>query len=232
MRGFLIRLLVGSGLLLTVSGGLGAQESQSGRLRILLKGSPIGTEQYQILSTATELQARSEVELKVGDQSLRQTSNLLLGADLTPRHYEWKMEVPKKAWARVEFQGSQGAITFLNPEGKEEQQIFTFGTNRVAVVDINFFHQYLLLARFYDFPRGGVQTIKVLVPQAVQPGEVTVELKGVETETFEGQAQPVRQFAITTEDNQLLLWVTESGRFVRLRAPLNNVEVVPQGATP
>ena len=62
--------------------------------------------------------------------------------------------------------------------------------------------------------------------------EALVELKGVEKLTVEGQEQPVRQLLITTEDSQVQLWVTEGGRFVRLVAPLEGVEVVPEPAAP
>ena len=232
MRRVLIPLLACICLLLGSPAARAGEESETGRLRILLNGQPIGSEHFQITGTATEIHARGEVVLTVGDQTLRQTSSLLLAADLSPRNYEWKMEEPKKTWLHLQFNGGQGTITFLREDNKEDQQVFEFGSSRVAVLDINFFHHYLLLARLYDFARGGAQTIKVFVPQTGQPGEVTVELKGVETETVEGQAQPVRQLSITTEDNQVLLWLTESGRFVRLRAPQNNVEVVPEGATP
>jgi len=44
----------------------------------------------------------------------------------------------------------------------------------------------------------------------------------------DGVAQPVRELAITTPDNQLQLWVTESGRLVRLTAPLEGIEILPE----
>ncbi|MEE9234335.1 MAG: hypothetical protein V3U28_02720, partial [Candidatus Acidoferrales bacterium] len=78
----------------------------------------------------------------------------------------------------------------------------------------------------------GPQTVQVFVPQSVQPGEAVVELLGVETRSVDGQPQPVRQLAITTADNQVMLWVTESGQFVRLWVPLANVEVVPAETPP
>lgn len=232
MRRVLIPLLVSACLAAGLPVVGAAQESQEGRLRILLNGQPVGSERYQIVRTATEIQARSEVELKVGDQGLRQTTKLLLSADLAPRSYEWRIEKPKESWIRMEFEGTAGTITYPREDGKSEQQVYEFGTTRVALVDNNVFHHFLLLAELYDFAAGGPQKIKVFIPQAVQPGEVTVELQGVETLPTGGDSQPVRQLSITTEDNQVLLWVTEAGAFVRLRVPLANVEVVPESAAP
>ncbi len=233
MRRLLAALCLAAGAL-GLAGPLGSAppDSQKGQLRILVNGQAIGRERYHITRTATEIQARGEVELDLEGQAMRQTSTLLLGADLHPRSYEWKTETPKTAWVRIEFAGAVATVRYLPPGAKEDQQVFTFDTPRVALLDNNFFHQYLLLAELYDYQAGGAQTVKVFVPQAVQPGEVRLELRGVETLEVEGLPQPVRQLAITTEDNEILFWVTESGRFVRLRAPQSNVDVVPEGAAP
>jgi len=207
-------------------------DAQEGRLRILLNGQPVGEERYRITRTATEIQTRSDVEFTVGDRKVRESSSLLLGADLAPRHYEWKMEEPKGAWLRLQFEGTVGTIRYPLPDGKQDEQVFDFATTRLALLDNNVFHHFLLLAALYDFQAGGVQTIKVFVPQAVQPGEAQVELKGVETLPVDGRPQPVRHLLVTTADNRIELWLTESGRFVRLQAPLANVEVVPVAAAP
>ncbi|MFQ5925809.1 MAG: hypothetical protein ACE5MH_00050 [Terriglobia bacterium] len=229
------RVLVGlvfAGLFASLPAGLAAAEVHKGRLRILASGEVIGSERYEIAATATEINARGEITLQIGDQRMHQTSNLLLTADLAPRSYEWKLEEPEQRWLRLEFSGSQGTIRYPLAEGKEDKQVFDFGTTRVALLDNNVFHHFLLLARLYDFSKGGPQAIQVFIPQSLQPGVVTAELKGVETQIVEGQLAPVRQLVITSEDNQVLLWVTESGRFVRLQAPQENIEVVPERVAP
>lgn len=233
MRRFLTIGLVAACLLAgTRAGGQAAVEAQKDRLRILRNGQPVGSEQYEIAGTGTEVHARADVTLSLGEAQVHQKASLLLRADLAPRRYEWRMEEPLKRWLRVEFSGNRGTIYFPREDGQEEQQVFDFGTTRVAVLDNNIFHHFLLLARLYDFDRGGPQTIKVFIPQSVQPGEVTVELLGVETREVEGRPQPVRQLALTTADNRVLLWVSARGRFVRLQVPQANVEVVPEGAVP
>ena len=201
-------------------------QSQKGRLRILRNGQPIGTESYEITTTATEIQARGQLEIQVEGGALRQSSVQLLSADLSPRQYELRLEEPQKSWRRVDFSGGKATARYLLPDGKEDTQVFDFSGDRVAVLGL--YHDFLLLARHYDFARGGPQTVRVFVPWGLQPGEAVLELKGVETRDVDGVVQPVRELAITTPDNQLQLWVTESGRLVRLVAPLEGVEILPE----
>lgn len=229
MRRALVLLWLAALILAGMPAGTAAQ-TQEGRLQVFVKGEPVGTEHYQINATRTELQARGEITLRIEEQAMRQTTELLLNADLTPRRYEWKLKEPLKKWLQVEFRGSQGVIAFPREDGKREEQVYDFGSERVAVLDVNVFHHFLLLTRFYDLGRGGAQTIPVFIPQTVQPGMVTMELEGVDRLAVEGKEQAVRRFAIATEDNSLLLWVTESGQFVRLQVPSAEVEVVPEGA--
>lgn len=230
MRHLLAGLLVSAGLLASPPAGLSAAQIQKGSLRILQNGKLLGSERYEIAATASEIQTRGQIEITVDDTTIRQSATLLLRANLAPRRYEWKMEEPEKSWRRLEFNGGQGTITFPRADGKEEQQVYEFGTTRVALLDL--YHHFALLARFYDLEKGGPQTIRVFIPQRVQPGEAIIELLKVEALPVEGRLQPVRQFSITTEDNRVLLWVSEGGRFVRLQAPQQNVEVVSESVGP
>jgi hypothetical protein len=203
--------------------------SQRGALRILQGGQPIGSERYDIAATPTEVNARATVELRLGEAVWHQTSSLMLGADLAPRRYEFRLEAPTKSWVRMDFQSGEATVRFPRSDGKEDQQVFSFRSPRVALLDNNFFHQYLLLARLYDFAKGGAQTFEVFVPQAVQPGEMMVELVGVETQSVAGKPEAVRHLRCTTADNSVEFWVSASGRFVRLTAADGKVEVLPEG---
>ncbi len=200
-------------------------QSLQGRLRILRQGQPIGAESYEITATATEMQARGQLEIQVEGATVRQTAVQLLSADLSPRQYELRMEQPEKSWRRIDFSGGKATARYPLPDGKEDTQVYEFPDGRVTVLGL--YHDFLLLARRYDLARGGVQTVRVFVPWGFQPGDATLELKGVKTETVDGAEQPVREFLITTPDSQLQLWVTESGRLVRLTAPLEGIEILP-----
>ena len=230
MRHVLGAVILLGGLLAAPAGA--ADQSQRGELRVLYRGEVVGREVYDISATATELHARGDITYEQGEHKLRQTTDLLLGGDAAPRRYEWKLEGPRQSWLRMEFEGGRATVWFPREDNKEEQQVYDFGSGHLALLDINVFHHFLLLARLYDFARGGPQTIQVFVPQSVQPGTVTVELQGVETLPVDGTPQPVRHLSILSEDNQVQLWVTEAGRFVRLTAPEADVEVLPAERAP
>lgn len=230
MRHLLGPAILLGGLLAAPAGA--ADLSQHGELKVLFHGEVVGREVYDISATATELHARGDVHIQQGEQKLRQTTDLLLGADGVPRRYEWKLEEPRQSWLRMEFEGERATIWFPREDKKEEQQVYDFASGPLALLDINVFHHFLLLARLYDLDRGGPQSIQVFVPQSVQPGTVTVELQGVETLPVDGAPQPVRHFSVVSEDNQVQLWVTEAGRFVRLTAPEAEVEVLPAERAP
>jgi len=211
--------------LVPVVSGQGGSQTQKGRLRVLRHGQPIGTESYEITATATEMQARGQLEIQVEGHTIRQSALQLLSADLSPRQYELRMDAPEKTWRRVDFSGGKATARYPLPDGKEDTQEFEFPDGRVTVLGL--YHDFLLLVRRYDFAQGGPQTVRVFVPWGLQPGEATLELKGVKTEAVDGADQPVREMLITTPDNQIQLWVTESGRLVRLTAPLEGIEILP-----
>jgi len=231
MRRVLRRIGAVASLAALVAGGLSAADPiAKGRLRILRQGQLIGSERYEVVTTATEVQTRGELELTVEHTTVRQSASLLLSADLAPRHYELKVEQPEATWRRINFSGTSATARYPLGEGKEDEQVFEFGAGRVAILGL--YHDFALLARLYDLSKGGAQSIRVFVPWSLQPGEALVELKGVEKQSVGGREQSVRQFLITTEDSQVLLWVTEGGQFVRLLAPLEGVEVLPEPAAP
>lgn len=210
-----------------LAGSMAAADlAEKGKLRILRHGQAIGSERYEVVVTATEVQTRGELEITVDNVTVRQSSSLLLTAGLVPRHYELKVEQPENTWRRIDFSGTTATAHYPLGEGKEDEQVFQFGADRVAVLGL--YHDFALLARLYDFSKGGAQSIRVFVPWSLQPGEALVEMKGVEKQTVNGREQLVRQLLIATEDSQIQLWVTEDGRFVRLVAPLEGVEVLPE----
>jgi hypothetical protein len=224
MRRILVSSIVSAVLALPSPLAWSGVGSDKGRLSVRRDGKLIGQENYEIIATATEVQARGELELEMEDMTIRQSSTLLLSADLSPRTYEWKMVQPESTWRRMAFSGNQGTVQYPLTKDKVDQQVFDFGTARVAILGL--YHHFLLLAQLYDFSRAGPQTFRVFLPHPIRPGDATVVLEGVEEESVGGVRQPVRRLAITTEDGQVLLWVSESGQFVRLRAPLINEEVI------
>jgi len=92
----------------------------------------------------------------------------------------------------------------------------------VVVLDNNMYHQYAVLARVYDWSKGGAQTLPVLIPQEITPGSITAEATGSATsggKTYLG-------LRVTTSDIEVLLLLDSSHRLMRLEVPASKVTVV------
>lgn len=98
----------------------------------------------------------------------------------------------------------------------------TFGTPLIAVLDNNLYYQYGVLARVYDWSKGGAQTLPVLIPQELTPGSVSVESTGAATangKSYDG-------LRVTTSDLEVLLYLDAHHRLMRLEVPAAKVAVV------
>lgn len=193
-------------------------QRQEGILQIILAGETIGTEHYRITRAGNDWQVQADIRLTIGDIPIRQTTTLIISSAGEPQSYEWRMTEPLKKFVRVVFVEGRATVTYPLPNGQEDRQEFNFNTGRVAVLDNNAFHLFALLARLYDFSRGGQQTIPVLVPQSVQPGSALVEAKGAESLEIKGQRILAQRLSIVTADNQIELWLGEKGELLRLVA--------------
>jgi len=195
---------------------------ERGTFEILLGGQKIGTETYEIQSRETEIEVRGWVELSLNGQSLKQTTTLILSPAFQLRRYEWQQQAPKQTFARVQFDGTKASMEFPLTADTLDQREFLFETPDLVVLDNNVFHHYLFLLRRYDFSRGGPQPVRILIPQEVLPALVTLEDKGEETQA----GSRLRCLVMTSEDNQVWLWLDENRQLVRLSVPQAKVEVV------
>lgn len=226
---------LGVGLILVCSLGLssraGAQTAKSsgaarGAFRILVEGKEIGREEYEIEHLANEIRARARLVLDAGGQKVEETASLTLSPTYEPRSYEWKRERPAGQFLRVQFEGPKASLEFSVGGSETEQREFLFENTEVTILDNNFFHHYLFLVRRYDFTRGGPQPLRIFIPQEALPALVTLDNRpgeGAPTGTTEAK---LRQLRLTTEDNEVWLWVDENGELVRLTVPLAKVEVL------
>ncbi|MGB0035112.1 MAG: hypothetical protein WBP79_06530, partial [Candidatus Acidiferrales bacterium] len=100
-------------------------------------------------------------------------------------------------------------------------QQFTFNSPRVAILDDNLYHQYVVLARLYDWDKRGSQTFSVLVPQELTPGNIMVDSLGKQDV---GGAK-LEELRVKTEDIELDLYL-DGQKLVRLVAPSANAEII------
>lgn len=192
-----------------------------GRLRLLLRGELVGSEEFQILSSSSGWLIRGNSELRMPEGGIaRVRAELRLAADGTPKAYEWSTEGQKKVGATITFEGGT-AKTVLRTDGVESfSQDFFFDSPRVVILDNNLYHQYIILAGWYDWKMGGQQIFSVLIPQDLTPGTITVEAApgGGETDTD--------ILKVRSADLELELHFAAGRRLMRIVVPSAGVEIV------
>ena len=102
------------------------------------------------------------------------------------------------------------------------QQDLSFNSPLIAVLDNNLYYQYAVLARIYDWSKGGEQTFPVLIPQELTPGTVNVAPTGSATadgKTYDG-------LKVTSSDLEILLLLDNHHRLIRLEVPGAKVSVI------
>ncbi|MGO9641883.1 MAG: hypothetical protein ACLP1Y_11340 [Candidatus Acidiferrales bacterium] len=191
--------------------------ADKGRFRVTLNGATVGTEEFEISLHGDAWVARSSTDLQTPGGEMKATGELRLAPDGSPLHYQWSALAPKTASGTVDFDG--GTAKCSNDLGgtKPYLQDFHFGDAHIVVLDNNFYYQYAVLARVYDWAAAGEQTFHVLIPQDLTPGSVTVKLQG-----SSGQ---LSELLVKSPDLEIHLLCDSNHRLIRLEVPSSNVVV-------
>jgi hypothetical protein len=193
-----------------------------GKFRILVNGQVAGKEQFEITPAGDDWVARGTTEVQAPQNAATNiTGTLRLTANASPLSYEWSTQGAKKASANIQFQGTTATIELRLENARPFTQQFTFNTSRIAILDNNLYHQYVILASLYDWDKKGPQTISVLVPQSMTPGNVTVESLGTQAD----HNSKLEQLRVRSEDLEVNLFL-EGRKLVRINVPSANAEVV------
>jgi hypothetical protein len=211
-------------LALTVTGFAqgGSMAAEKGKLRVMQGGSKVAEEDFSISSSSGGWLATSNVQINVpGGPSAKLSSKLYLNAQGLPERYEWSLAAEgNKRSGSVQFEGGTASIEVRVGDSQPFTEQFFFESQRVVILDNNFYHHYAILARLYDWKQGGKQTFRVYIPQDRTPGDVEVESKG-EQDSDKGKVEHLR---VRTADLEIDLFVGKNG-LVRLAAPAANVVV-------
>lgn len=221
-----VSLIAWAGLLGALAARAPDEATARGAFRILVDAREVGREEFEIERSAEEIRVRARLRLTASGKEVEETATLTLSPNYQPRGYEWRRTRPAGTFVRVRFEGSKAALEFPLSATELDRREFTFETNQVAVLDNNFFHHYLFLLRQYDFGRGGVQSVRILIPQELLPAVVTLEeVKGEPANAGQG-SQPLRRLRMKSQDNEIWLWVDENAGLMRLTVPQGKVEVL------
>jgi hypothetical protein len=194
-----------------------------GKLTIKLGGQTVGHEEFEIAPSGAGWLAKGTVEIKPPEGlSSKVSGSLALRTDGAPISYEWSSQAEKTNGAHILFANGVASITLEMQGARPFQQELSFNSPLIAVLDNNLYHQYAVLARIYDWSKGGVQTFPVLIPQELTPGSITVQSTGsasADGKSYEG-------LKVNTSDIEILLLLDGNHRLMRLEVPAAKVSVI------
>jgi hypothetical protein len=194
-----------------------------GKFKVFAKGQPVASEEFELSPAGGSWVARGSVEIKAPNAApVHVSATMRLQPDGAPQAYEWTSQAEKKNGAHILFEKGVARITLEMQGARPFEQDITFGTPKIAILDNNLYHHYAVLARVYDWSKGGVQTFPVLIPQDLTPGSITVESTGsqaAEGKSYEG-------LRVSTADLEVLLFLDADHRLMRLEVPAAKVSVV------
>jgi hypothetical protein len=194
-----------------------------GKLTIKLGGQTVGHEEFEISPSGGGWLAKGTAEIKPPEGAYSKVSgSLTLQGNGAPISYDWSAQTEKTNGAHVLFANGVASITLEMQGARPFQQDLSFGSPLIAVLDNNLYHQYAVLARIYDWAKGGVQTFPVIIPQELTPGSITVQSTGSASsdgKTYEG-------LKVTSSDLEILLLLDTNHRLMRLEVPDAKVSVI------
>jgi hypothetical protein len=228
---FLLALLLISAISLALSTSAAQKKgaansvftSDRGKLNIVLDGTSVGREEFEISPSGGGWVARGTTTFKAPDgPQTHVTGNLTLQPDGAPINYEWTSQAEKTNGAHVVFTNGVAKMTLQMQGARPFEQDFTFASPTIIVLDNNLYHQYGVLARVYDWARRGAQNFSVLIPQERTPGTVTVDWAGAvsaDGKSYEG-------LKVLTSDLEVVLYLDNNHKLVRMEVPAAKVTVI------
>jgi hypothetical protein len=201
----------------------GVLVQDKGKFDIKLAGQTVGHEEFEIAPAEGGWLAKGSSDIKPPEGApSKVTGSLTLLSNGSPISYEWKAQSEKHSGAHIAFANGVARITLEMQGARPFQQDLSFNSPLIAVLDNNLYYQYAVLARIYDWSKGGEQTFPVLIPQELTPGTVTVLSTGAaaaDGKTYEG-------LKVTSSDLEILLLLDNHHRLVRLEVPAAKVSVI------
>lgn len=203
--------------------------NESGTFRIYFSGAEIGQEKFQITESGQSVKASAETRLTIEREKEKVSFLIRPILEFTrffePVSYEIGQESgPNKTKAHVTFKGAGSEAVYESGKETDARQIDL--RKDVLVLDDNVFHQYIILAKRYDFAKGGIQEFSAFVPQQFISGGVSVSDKGMEAVQVLGQNLNLQHLLVDTGELQISLWLNDKHSVRKLAVPKSGVEVV------
>ena len=194
-----------------------------GKFTIKLAGQTVGHEEFDISPAEGGWLAKGTSDIKPPEGAASKvTGSLTLQANGSPISYEWTAQSDKTNGAHILFANGVARITLEMQGARPFQQDLSFNNPLILVLDNNLYYQYAVLARIYDWSKGGEQTFPVLIPQDLTPGTVKVAATGsasADGKTYEG-------LKVNSADLEIQLLLDNNHRLIRLEVPEAKVSVI------
>jgi hypothetical protein len=195
-----------------------------GKFTIQLDGKSVGHEEFELAQAGGGWTAHSTTDIAPPEAgSAKISGTLTMQPDGAPISYEWQSQADKTNGARILFANGIAKITLLMQGSRPFEQDMSFGSPLIAVLDNNLYYQYAVVARVYDWSKGGAQTMPVIIPQELTPGSITVESAGSVTAANGKSYDGLR---VATSDLEVMLYLDKNHRLERLEVPSAKVSVI------
>src|SRR5580692_2291165 len=204
------------------AGAVFAQDK--GKFTIQLDGKSVGHEEFELAQSGGGWTAHSTTDIAPPQAgSAKISGTLTLQPDGAPISYDWQSQADKTNGAHILFANGVAKITLQMQDARPFEQDMSFGSPMIAVLDNNLYYQYAVLARVYDWSKGGAQTLPVLIPQELTPGSITIESAGslsvANGKSYDG-------LRVTTSDLEVILYLDKNHRLERIEVPSAKVSVI------
>ena len=194
-----------------------------GKFTIKLAGQTVGHEEFDIAPAEGGWLAKGTSDIKPPQGApSKVTGSLTLQTDGSPISYEWSAQSDKTNGAHIIFANGIARITLEMQGARPFQQDISFNNPLIVVLDNNLYYQYAVLARIYDWSKGGEQTFPVLIPQDLTPGTLSVVSTGsasADGKTYDG-------LKVSSSDLEIQLLLDNNHRLIRLEVPEAKVSVI------
>ena len=204
-------------------GAQGVLIQDKGKFTVKLAGQTVGHEEFDIAPAEGGWLAKGTSDIKPPQGApSKVTGSLTLQADGSPISYQWSAQSDKTNGAHIIFANGIARITLEMQGARPFQQDLSFNNPLIVVLDNNLYYQYAVLARIYDWSKGGEQTFPVLIPQDLTPGTVKVLAMGsvnADGKTYEG-------LKVSSSDLEIQLLLDNNHRLIRLEVPEAKVSVM------
>jgi hypothetical protein len=204
--------------------------SDRGTFKIFSDGQLVGKETFQISGDSMNFKAAGETLLVLERMKEKVTFNIKASYQFSRSFEPLSYQVTQEAGgnvvkASVKFKA--GGCEVLYDTGKDAADRRTIELERdVLVLDDNVYHHYIVLARRYNYLKGGDQQFSAFIPQQYLSGDVTVSDKGNEAVDFSGVKVMLQHLLVDTGDLQISLWLDPNHVLKKIAVPQSKVEVI------